>query len=67
MRLDHARWRLLNSNMSLTQIAFECGFADAAHFCRQFKRRFKQSPKSFKNRMITNEQSDFSSSTYQAV
>ena len=67
LRLDHARWRLLNSNLSLTQIAFECGFADAAHFCRQFKRRFKQSPKSFKNRMIANEQSDFSSSTYRAV
>ena len=67
LRLDHARWRLLNSKMSLTQIAYECGFADAAHFSRQFKRRFTQSPKSFKNRMITNEQSDFSSSTYRTV
>jgi len=31
MRLKAARWMLLNSNRSITQIAFECGFSDSAH------------------------------------
>ncbi len=67
LRLDHARWQLLNSNLSLTQIAFECGFSDAAHFSRQFKQRFEMSPKSFRNQLLPDEQSDFCSSTYRQL
>ena len=37
IRLQHARWRLLNSNRSITEIPYECGFADCAHMVRIFK------------------------------
>ena len=48
MRLQHARWRLMNSNRSITQIAHECGFADSSHFSRWFKRAFNEAPQSYR-------------------
>ena len=48
MRLEHARWRLLNTSKNITQIAHECGFADCAHFVRWFKRKNGQSPKQYR-------------------
>lgn len=44
IRLRHARWRLMNSSHSITSIAFECGFADGAHFTRSFLKRFGETP-----------------------
>ena len=44
MRLQHARWRLFNSNHSVGQIAHECGFADAPHLIRWFRRVYGQTP-----------------------
>lgn len=49
MRLEHARWRLLNSSRGITQIAQECGFSDCAHFARWFKKTYKLSPKHYRN------------------
>lgn len=37
MRLKYGEWLLLNSKRSIMQIAFDCGFADAAHFSREFR------------------------------
>jgi transcriptional regulator GlxA family with amidase domain len=48
IRLTYGRWLLLNGNRSVTEIAFECGFADAAHFSRWFKRKFGQGPSAFR-------------------
>jgi transcriptional regulator GlxA family with amidase domain len=48
MRLEHARWRLLNSSRTITQIAYECGFSDCAHFVRWFKRKNGLSPKHYR-------------------
>ncbi len=48
MRLEHARWRLLNSPRTVTQIAFECGFSDCAHFIRWFKKEYGQTPKAYR-------------------
>ena len=48
MRLAHARWLLLNTSRSVTQVAFECGFADAAHFARWFKRSYGELPYRFR-------------------
>ena len=48
IRLTNGRWLLMNGNRTVTQVAFECGFADAAHFSRWFKRKFKQTPSAFR-------------------
>ncbi|MEM7562399.1 MAG: GlxA family transcriptional regulator [Pseudomonadota bacterium] len=48
MRLEQARWRLMNSNRSITQIAHECGFSDSSHFSRWFRRLFNESPQSYR-------------------
>ncbi len=37
LRLRYARWLLDNTKRSVTDIAFESGFSDCAHFSRQFK------------------------------
>ncbi|HGM5580599.1 TPA: GlxA family transcriptional regulator [Pseudomonas putida] len=40
MRLQHARWRLLNSAHGLAQIAEEVGLVDASHLGKRMRRRF---------------------------
>lgn len=44
LRLDYGRWLLENTRRSITDIAFDCGFADTAHFSRDFKAQFGQMP-----------------------
>ncbi|MEJ8472540.1 GlxA family transcriptional regulator [Roseibium algae] len=60
MRLDHAHWCLLNTNLSIAQIAYECGFSDSAHFIRRFKDRFHDTPALFRKRILPNEISKLS-------
>lgn len=48
IRLTYGRWLLLNSNRPVTEIAYECGFADAAHFSRWFKRKYHKPPSEFR-------------------
>jgi AraC family transcriptional regulator, exoenzyme S synthesis regulatory protein ExsA len=43
-RLQRAAHLLRNTAMSITEIVFECGFENASHFCRAFKKNFGQSP-----------------------
>jgi transcriptional regulator GlxA family with amidase domain len=44
MRLRYARWMLLNTARRVTDIAYECGFADSAHFIRVFKETYGVTP-----------------------
>ena len=53
MRLLHARWRLLNSKRTITQIAYECGFADSSHFSRWFKSKFGETPRSYREKRLS--------------
>lgn len=48
MRLYEARWRLLNSSESMTQIAYATGFSDASHFSRSFKSAFGETPRDYR-------------------
>jgi transcriptional regulator GlxA family with amidase domain len=34
MRVEHGCWLLTHTHKSITEIAFECGFADSSHFAR---------------------------------
>ncbi|MEX3007514.1 GlxA family transcriptional regulator [Hoeflea sp. TYP-13] len=52
MRLQHARWRLINSKRTITQIAHECGFADSSHFSRWFKREFGDPPRLYREQRL---------------
>ena len=44
LRLRYGFWLLVHSTRAITEIALECGFADAAHFSRQFRKEFGLSP-----------------------
>ncbi|MGP3659248.1 GlxA family transcriptional regulator [Burkholderia gladioli] len=44
MRLRYARWMLVNTTRRITDIAYECGFADAAHFIRVFREVYGVTP-----------------------
>jgi transcriptional regulator GlxA family with amidase domain len=44
LRLRFGRWLLVSSDRQIGEIAFECGFADAPHFIRQFQSTFGMSP-----------------------
>lgn len=52
MRLQHARWRLMNSKRTITQIAHECGFSDSSHFSRWFKARFGETPSEYRKHRL---------------
>ncbi|CAE6771670.1 HTH-type transcriptional activator RhaS [Paraburkholderia aspalathi] len=44
MRLRYARWMLVNTARKITDIAYECGFADSAHFIRVFREAYGVTP-----------------------
>ena len=43
-KLDLALHRLLNSNLPINQLSFECGFEDPSHFIRVFKKKYGITP-----------------------
>ena len=44
IRLAHARHLLEHSRCSIMSIAAECGFCDASHLCRAFRRKYGLTP-----------------------
>ncbi|TCR62974.1 GlxA family transcriptional regulator [Bosea sp. BK604] len=48
LRLEYARWLILNSKRSLTDVAMGAGFADSAHLSRDFKAAFGETPRSLR-------------------
>ncbi|MDN8035889.1 GlxA family transcriptional regulator [Burkholderia vietnamiensis] len=44
IRMRMASWLLLSSDRSITDIATSCGFADASHLGREFKKEFGETP-----------------------
>lgn len=52
MRLQHSRWRLMNSKHTVTHIAYECGFSDSSHFSRWFRAKFGETPKQYRTRRL---------------
>lgn len=50
LRLSYVRWRLVNTDDTITDIALEAGFADCAHLSRQFRAVFGVSPSTVRSR-----------------
>lgn len=48
MKLQHAKWRLLNSSHSIATIADEIGIADTSYFGKLFSKRFGVPPATFR-------------------
>jgi AraC-like DNA-binding protein/ligand-binding sensor protein len=49
VRAEDARHRLLNPNLRISEVAFDCGFQSLTQFNRTFKRVFGQSPSAFRD------------------
>ena len=49
-RLECAAQMLRSTNMSMTEIALECGFEEPAHFSRTFKTKFGRSPTDYREK-----------------
>jgi transcriptional regulator GlxA family with amidase domain len=48
MRLSLAHYLVTTSDRSISQIALECGFCDASHLSRMFRRRFNSTPQTLR-------------------
>lgn len=48
LRNQHAAKLLGDTELSITEIGYVCGFADSAHFSRSFKKRFGRSPSAWR-------------------
>lgn len=44
LRLNAARWMTVNTDRSVAQIAYECGFTDSSHLVRWFRKAFGTTP-----------------------
>jgi AraC family L-rhamnose operon transcriptional activator RhaR/AraC family L-rhamnose operon regulatory protein RhaS len=52
LRVMEATHLLESTDKSVTEIAFECGFADSNYFARQFRRLMNESPTAFRRRIL---------------
>lgn len=49
LRMNHARYLLLHSNMNITTIAMECGYHNQQTFNRIFKEQCSCTPREYRN------------------
>jgi transcriptional regulator GlxA family with amidase domain len=47
-RLRYARFLVENARLSMTEIAYETGFSDAAHFSTAYKKKYGRPPGDFR-------------------
>jgi transcriptional regulator GlxA family with amidase domain len=50
MRLEHAKELLTSTRVSILQVATYCGFADAQHFAKAFKKAVGVTPSVYRER-----------------
>jgi len=52
-RLDLASNLMLNTDFTIQQICYDCGFESDSHFVRSFKNQFGNTPKQWRNSRIS--------------
>lgn len=50
VRLRTAAWLLTSSDRGVADIAFSCGFADASHLGREFRKQFGMPPAAYRDK-----------------
>lgn len=55
-RLEYSKKLLIESDLNINQICYECGFVNASHYIKSFKEQYKIPPLQFR---VTNTTSDF--------
>jgi len=57
-KLDLSTQKILGTDLTISQISFECGFEDTSHFIRLFKQRFNLTPLQFRQKHKTTSHSE---------
>ena len=55
IRLQHAMDQLINTDLSIGEIAINCGFYDSNYFCKKFRQNFHESPRRFRQKSLAGE------------
>lgn len=50
-RIDHAKYLLSTTDISIVQVAEMCGYKSTSHFMRQFKNKMKMIPSEYRKKM----------------
>lgn len=53
IRLDKAKKLLLSQELSITEIAYECGYSSLSHLSAAFKNKYNYSPKEYRDKTIS--------------
>jgi len=57
LKLSHARDLLLNTDLSIKEIAFQSGFEEEQYFCRFFKKTMEKTPSSYRKQYMVHKPS----------
>jgi AraC family L-rhamnose operon transcriptional activator RhaR/AraC family L-rhamnose operon regulatory protein RhaS len=52
LRLHHAKNLLENTAISVTEAAFETGFGNSSYFSRMFRKKYRCTPRQFRQRLL---------------
>lgn len=52
LRLQKARYELQNTNMSVKQVALDCGFSSTEYFCNFFREEVGDTPSAFREKVV---------------
>lgn len=50
-RLERAKWLLVNTSISVSDVAEQCGYLNTSHFIRQFRSKLQLSPTEYRRRV----------------
>ena len=51
-RLEHAKVLLIQSDLNINQISYDCGFVNSSHFIKSFKEKYKLPPHKYRSDRI---------------